>query len=215
MSSFYRYYDTPDGHDYFKKQYFLSRRAYPMGLYLAVIDTMAVSRPFGVVPTVARFVQVFSRPVIAVTLFNTTVFMSTRLRGKDDALNHGIGFLPVTYYLTHFFPKNSVYCLTVPALIILMSLKQYKLWYPNLSFFEEPTTYKENADNSVFADFMYYVISKPPYGKKNWVTLEQAVKDGIVESKDDAKEKKMTNYKDGQVRGLVRFADGSEFNPLL
>lgn len=209
MSGVYRYYDSPDGKDFFKKEYFLLKRAFPFGITYGWFDVVCRTRPTGLIPVLERFFRTAPQPMIAVTLYNVTVYMSTRLRNKDDPINHALGVFPVAWYFSRGQPVAAFYFWAVPAAMIAFGVKQYKMWYPWFTFYREPTTYRDNRDNTIFADFFNF--SMLAVKEKNWTSLEKAIEAGLVSSKEEAKAKKLTNYKDGRARGLVRERDGTEY----
>ena len=87
----YSYYDTPDGHDCFKKMWYLTKIAGVTGLAVSAVDVRLYSHTQGFYPTAARFVH-FTFPFIGMAAaFTAGTCMATNLRHKDDTLNYFLG----------------------------------------------------------------------------------------------------------------------------
>ena len=87
----YSYYDTPDGHDCFKKLGYTTSIAGLSGLVVSAVDVRLYSHTQGFYPTAARFVH-FTFPFMGMAAaFTAATCMATNLRHKDDKLNYFIG----------------------------------------------------------------------------------------------------------------------------
>ncbi|KAJ8925919.1 hypothetical protein NQ315_009771 [Exocentrus adspersus] len=87
----YRYFDTPDGQDTFKKLWAAMKPTGAVALGVATTDVMLYSHPKGYLPTLARFATI-GLPIVGVTTtFVCTTNAVASLRKKDDALNWFVG----------------------------------------------------------------------------------------------------------------------------
>ncbi|KAK7864964.1 hypothetical protein R5R35_004946 [Gryllus longicercus] len=87
----YKYYDSPEGEDCFKKLWFTTKIAAAAGLTWSTLDVILHSHPQGYVQTVARYGH-FTLPFIGIAAaFTTTVCVATSVRKKDDHLNYALG----------------------------------------------------------------------------------------------------------------------------
>lgn len=83
----YKYFDTPDGQDIFKKLWIVLKPASMVALAVSTLDVMLYSHPKGYLPTLGRFVYI-STPILSMsTAFVATTNLSASIRGKDDKLN--------------------------------------------------------------------------------------------------------------------------------
>lgn len=85
------YYDKPDGEDLFGKILVSAKMTTTVGVLAGVYDALAR------VKTNSALVQIITglRPTLYTcgigVVFASITYMSTRIRGKDDPLNHAIG----------------------------------------------------------------------------------------------------------------------------
>ncbi|KAJ8925947.1 hypothetical protein NQ315_009800 [Exocentrus adspersus] len=87
----YKYFDTPDGQDTFKKLWAALKPTAMIAFGVATTDVMLYSHPKGYLPTLARYATV-GLPIMGVTTtFVCTTNMVTSLRKKDDLFNWFVG----------------------------------------------------------------------------------------------------------------------------
>lgn len=87
----FKYFDSPDGHDTFKKVQCLMKPTIFISGAIGLFDVVCLSQPKGYLPTIGRLMYV-SSPFIAAT--TTFVLVSNGLgsvRNKDDKLNWFVG----------------------------------------------------------------------------------------------------------------------------
>lgn len=87
----YKYFDTPDGQDTFKKLECLMKPMLPTAVGIGLFDIIFVSKPKGYLPTIGRLMYV-SSPILAASA--TFVFVTNGMasvRNKDDRLNWFMG----------------------------------------------------------------------------------------------------------------------------
>ncbi|XP_023019619.1 NADH dehydrogenase (ubiquinone) B14.7 subunit [Leptinotarsa decemlineata] len=87
----YKYFDTPDGHDVFKKYLCLLKPAGQVTAAAGIFDVVAWSHPKGYLPILGRFVYVGTPIIGATTAFVFTTNGLASLRNKDDKLNWFLG----------------------------------------------------------------------------------------------------------------------------
>ncbi|XP_014680819.1 PREDICTED: NADH dehydrogenase [ubiquinone] 1 alpha subcomplex subunit 11-like [Priapulus caudatus] len=91
MNRGYKYYDTPDGQDCFKKMGYTTKWATFAGFSWSIYDVYLWSHPKGLVPTVARFAH-FMLPAAAIgATFSAVTCLSHTYRKKNDAWNYILG----------------------------------------------------------------------------------------------------------------------------
>ncbi|XP_014258871.1 NADH dehydrogenase [ubiquinone] 1 alpha subcomplex subunit 11 [Cimex lectularius] len=86
----YKYHDTPDGQDCFKKLWYVTKYSTLYGLVGSSIEILLNSHPKGYAATFARYGFLTGSLVGSVVTFSSTSCMFTNLRGKDDRLNYGL-----------------------------------------------------------------------------------------------------------------------------
>lgn len=171
-----RYYDTPDGQDYFKKLYFLARPAFEYGMFMAGTDAVAGARAVGWIPLVDRFFRVTSRPVITAFLFESTVYISTKLRKKDDEWNHVFGGLVCGYYWSRHIGFNPITIpLTLVACVSLAVWKHVKM--EGFNAFYDDYLIRDEVETSAVARFNDWTWNKQL--PRTWLTPEEAAAKGI------------------------------------
>lgn len=176
--SAYRYYDTPDGQDWAKKQYYLIRKAMIVSGMYTPIDVIYLTTPKGFFPVVERIIRTYTRPLLAVSLFGTGTYVATKLRGKDDGWNHVIGNFCSFKYWSYLYPRPQVvWSLFVFSSVLFFGFKDAKVTYGE-KFVHEYYDAREWVDNTVFADFFHYsVLKKMP---RKWLTTEEAKEKGLL-----------------------------------
>lgn len=87
----YRYFDTPDGQDTFKKLLCVLKPTFVTAFGLSTCDVMLYSHPKGYSQTLSRYAYV-GLPIIGIsTAFVCTTNLAASLRKKDDKINWFIG----------------------------------------------------------------------------------------------------------------------------
>ncbi|XP_049877446.1 NADH dehydrogenase [ubiquinone] 1 alpha subcomplex subunit 11 [Pectinophora gossypiella] len=87
----YKYYDTPEGHDIYKKTFVASKYAALSGLTLASWDVLMFSHPKGFAQTVGRY-GFFMGPMVGMAAaFTVTTNVAQNIRGKNDKINYFLG----------------------------------------------------------------------------------------------------------------------------
>lgn len=89
----YKYYDTPEGSDIFKKTFVTSKYAAIAGFGAASFDVLMYSHPKGAVKTIGRYAWYLGPLVGMATAFTLTANVSQNIRGKNDKLNYFLGGL--------------------------------------------------------------------------------------------------------------------------
>ncbi|XP_026320925.1 NADH dehydrogenase [ubiquinone] 1 alpha subcomplex subunit 11 [Hyposmocoma kahamanoa] len=84
----YKYYDTPEGHDIFKKTFVTTKYAAISGLAYSTFDVLMFSHPKGFVNTVGRVGYIVGPLVGMAAAFTVTANMVQNYRGKNDKLNY-------------------------------------------------------------------------------------------------------------------------------
>lgn len=87
----YKYYDSPEGQDVFKKCFVTSKYALMVGLPAATTDILMYSHPQGVINTLARFAYINGPLVGMAAAFTVAANVSQNFRGKNDHLNYFLG----------------------------------------------------------------------------------------------------------------------------
>ncbi|XP_072942778.1 NADH dehydrogenase [ubiquinone] 1 alpha subcomplex subunit 11 [Epargyreus clarus] len=87
----YKYYDTPDGQDVYKKTFVLSKYAALSGTAVGTMDILLFSHPKGLFNTAHRFMWYVGPLVGMATAFTLTSSAAQNFRGKDDKLNYFLG----------------------------------------------------------------------------------------------------------------------------
>ncbi|KAM3959434.1 NADH dehydrogenase (ubiquinone) B14.7 subunit [Aphomia sociella] len=87
----YKYYDTPEGSDIFKKTFVTSKYAALTGLAAASFDVLMFSHPKGFVNTVGRY-GFFVGPLVGMAAaFTVTTNIAQNARDKNDKINYFLG----------------------------------------------------------------------------------------------------------------------------
>ncbi|XKL61548.1 hypothetical protein PGB90_008605 [Kerria lacca] len=120
----YSYYDTPDGVDYIKKQYYLTRYGSFYGGIMAFHDLLH-TQPTGVLPIAHQFLKIWSIPVIGTLIFGSVTYISTHIRKKDDGWNHVLGGLGVTYYLGRYMSYTPTTCILGFGFCVFLYCSKY------------------------------------------------------------------------------------------
>ncbi|KAL1140199.1 hypothetical protein AAG570_000131 [Ranatra chinensis] len=89
----YKYYDTPEGEDCFKKLWYVTKYAGVYSVLGASIDVLLYSHPKGYAATLGRYVYLISPALGVAAAFATTVCTATNVRHKDDKWNYLLGGL--------------------------------------------------------------------------------------------------------------------------
>ncbi|XP_055621428.1 NADH dehydrogenase [ubiquinone] 1 alpha subcomplex subunit 11 [Toxorhynchites rutilus septentrionalis] len=85
------YYDSPEGTDLVGKMFTTNKYALMTGVAYSSVEVLMVSKPKGVVPSLARYVY-FTGPFMGMaSAFTVGTYAATKLRGKDDAWNYVVG----------------------------------------------------------------------------------------------------------------------------
>nr|XP_034835620.1 NADH dehydrogenase [ubiquinone] 1 alpha subcomplex subunit 11 isoform X2 [Maniola hyperantus] len=87
----YKYYDTPEGHDVFKKAVVTGKYAALAGLGTATLDVLMYSHPKGFFNTGFRYAYYIGPLVGMATAFTLTANYAHNVRGKDDKINYFLG----------------------------------------------------------------------------------------------------------------------------
>lgn len=118
----YKYFDTPDGEDVFKKLWVILKPASLFALAVSTVDVMLYSHPRGYLPTLGRFIYV-STPILSMaTVFVATTNLSASIRHKDDKLNWVAGACAAGSVVGIFrknTPAGFVACLAFSILAIV------------------------------------------------------------------------------------------------
>ncbi|XP_055531675.1 uncharacterized protein LOC129722334 [Wyeomyia smithii] len=86
-----RYYDKPEGTDLFGKMIATNKYALAAGLGYSSIEVLMVSKPKGIMPSLARYVY-FTGPFVGMaSAFTVGAYTANKLRGKDDIINYVVG----------------------------------------------------------------------------------------------------------------------------
>ncbi|XP_032519623.1 NADH dehydrogenase [ubiquinone] 1 alpha subcomplex subunit 11 [Danaus plexippus] len=88
---FYKYYDTPEGQDIYKKAFVTSKYAALTGLGIGTYDVLMYSHPKGLFNTAYRFGYFIVPMVGMATTFAVTANAIQNYRGKNDELNYFLG----------------------------------------------------------------------------------------------------------------------------
>ncbi|KAJ2948802.1 hypothetical protein O0L34_g8060 [Tuta absoluta] len=87
----YKYYDTPEGQDIYKKTFVMSKYAAASGFALGTFDVLMFSHPKGIAGTVGRY-GFFIGPLVGMAAaFTVTTNVLQNYRGKNDKINYAIG----------------------------------------------------------------------------------------------------------------------------
>ncbi|XP_062542978.1 uncharacterized protein LOC134210746 [Armigeres subalbatus] len=85
------YYDSPEGVNLQEKMVATNKYALAAGLGWSSIEVLMISKPKGVMPSLARYVY-FTGPFMGMaSAFTVGAYASTKLRGKDDTWNYVVG----------------------------------------------------------------------------------------------------------------------------
>ncbi|XP_056637483.1 uncharacterized protein LOC130445692 [Diorhabda sublineata] len=87
----YKYFDTPDGCDVFRKLWCVMKPATLTAFGIGTFDVLAWSHPKGYLPTFGRYIYVGTPILGASATFVLVTNGVTSLRKKDDRLNWFIG----------------------------------------------------------------------------------------------------------------------------
>lgn len=172
----YRYYQTPDGEEYAQKLYWLVRPAIDLGFFLGVTDVMLVTRPIGWLPLIERFTRVSIRPIMTAFIFETTVYMATKLRKKDDGFNHVFGGLACGFYWSRFIAFYPISLpLTAFSCLALFVGKEQKM--KGVEIHHDNYFFSEQQNYGAWSRFnKWNWADKYP---RTWLTPEEAAAKGI------------------------------------
>lgn len=87
----YKYYDTPDGEDCFKKLWLSTKFAAMVGLGASTADVLMYSHPKGYYQTAARYAYITGPAVGMAAAFTITTCVATSIRHRDDHFNYFLG----------------------------------------------------------------------------------------------------------------------------
>ncbi|XP_039759658.1 NADH dehydrogenase [ubiquinone] 1 alpha subcomplex subunit 11 [Pararge aegeria] len=87
----YKYYDTPEGHDVFKKTVVTGKYAALAGLGVGTLDVLMHSHPKGFFNTGFRYAFFIGPLVGMATAFTVTANYAQNVRGKNDKINYFLG----------------------------------------------------------------------------------------------------------------------------
>ncbi|CAK1550240.1 unnamed protein product [Leptosia nina] len=87
----YKYYDTPEGEDIFKKTFVTSKYAILASIPPAIFDVLLYSHPKGFFNTALRFGTYLGPAVGMATAFTLTANISQNIRRKNDEINYCLG----------------------------------------------------------------------------------------------------------------------------
>lgn len=87
----YKYYDTPEGQDVYKKVFVTSKYAALAGLGVATFDVLMYSHPKGVFNTGFRYAYYLGPMIGMAAAFTVTANTAQNIRGKNDKLNYFLG----------------------------------------------------------------------------------------------------------------------------
>ncbi|XP_053614628.1 NADH dehydrogenase [ubiquinone] 1 alpha subcomplex subunit 11 [Plodia interpunctella] len=87
----YKYYDSPEGQDIFKKTFVTSKYAAITGLTAASFDVLMYSHPKGFVNTIGRYAWFIGPMVGMAAAFTVTTNVAQNIRGKNDKINYFLG----------------------------------------------------------------------------------------------------------------------------
>ncbi|CAG4989556.1 unnamed protein product [Colias eurytheme] len=112
----YKYYDTPEGQDIFKKTIATSKNAVLASIPLATFDVLLYSHPKGFFNTALRYGSYFGTAVGMATAFTLTTNIAQNVRGKNDRLNYFMGGAAAGMV---FSALRKIPLLTLPMSIVL------------------------------------------------------------------------------------------------
>ncbi|VEN52141.1 unnamed protein product [Callosobruchus maculatus] len=87
----YRYFDTPDGQDTFKKLWAVMKPAIPTTFFIGTADVLLHSHPKGYMETLGRYGYIAFPIIGASTVFVCTTNIAASVRNKDDKINWFLG----------------------------------------------------------------------------------------------------------------------------
>ncbi|XP_060805538.1 NADH dehydrogenase [ubiquinone] 1 alpha subcomplex subunit 11 [Amyelois transitella] len=87
----YKYYDTPEGSDIFKKTFVTSKYAALSGIAYASFDVLMFSHPTGILNTLGRYAYIVGPMMGMATAFTVTANAAQNIRGKNDKINYFLG----------------------------------------------------------------------------------------------------------------------------
>ncbi|XP_014365708.2 NADH dehydrogenase [ubiquinone] 1 alpha subcomplex subunit 11 [Papilio machaon] len=87
----YKYYDTPEGEDIYKKVFVTGKYATLTGLAVASFDVLMFSHPKGILNTTGRYMFYLGPLVGMATAFTVTANVAQKIRGKNDGVNYFLG----------------------------------------------------------------------------------------------------------------------------
>lgn len=160
----YKYYDSPEGHDAFKKLLVTLKYAGVVGVGAATMDVLTLSKPKGYGSTLGRYAY-YTFPLMGMAAaFTTTTYIATNYRQKDDKLNYVLGSLAAGGVFGAW-RKSGVAamwgCVILSAAAIVKKDSVQNGW----TFFSEPKMRAYNTVNSFKTD--YSLIKHKP---GNWTT---------------------------------------------
>lgn len=87
----YKYYDTPEGQDIYKKVFVTSKYATLAGLGMGAFDVLMFSHAKGLTGTVGRLAFFVGPAVGMAGAFTVTANVAQNIRGKNDKINYFLG----------------------------------------------------------------------------------------------------------------------------
>ncbi|XP_023936572.1 NADH dehydrogenase [ubiquinone] 1 alpha subcomplex subunit 11 [Bicyclus anynana] len=87
----YKYYDTPEGHDVFKKSVVTGKYAALAGLGMGTWDVLMYSHPKGFFNVGYRYAYFIGPLVGMATAFTLSANYAANVRGKNDKINYFLG----------------------------------------------------------------------------------------------------------------------------
>ncbi|XP_046971535.1 NADH dehydrogenase [ubiquinone] 1 alpha subcomplex subunit 11-like [Vanessa cardui] len=122
--NYYRYYDTPDGCDVFKKILVTSRYGTIAGLILSTYDVLMYSHAVGLGPIMRRYAYHTVPLAMMGATFAVVANGVQLIREKDDVLNYFIGGLACGPILAYYLGTNHAVLLGGLGLGIIGMIKK-------------------------------------------------------------------------------------------
>ncbi|XP_041984841.1 uncharacterized protein LOC121737277 [Aricia agestis] len=161
----YKYYDTPEGQDIYKKLFVTSKYAVMVGMPLATQDVLMYSHPTGVFSTAYRFAFYLGPLVGMATAFTITANGLQNYRGKNDYVNYFCGGAAAGA-VASAWAKSKV--ALVPLAVVLggaAMIKKAAIEY-NYTFFPEMQT----ATKTIKSAKHDWSLAKDIEEYKNWTS---------------------------------------------
>ncbi|CAG5014835.1 unnamed protein product [Parnassius apollo] len=112
----YKYYDTPEGQDIYKKVFVTSKYAVLTGLASATLDVLMFSHPKGFVNTTGRYMFYIGPLVGMASAFTVTTNIAQNIRNKNDGINYFLGGIAAGSIFGAWLRSVTV---AVPAAVVL------------------------------------------------------------------------------------------------